>query len=59
MDIGTGKITREEMQGIPHHMLDVIDPTVKFSVVDFMNMGLPIVEKIQQQGKVPILCGGT
>lgn len=59
MDIGTGKITREEMQGIPHHMLDVIDPTVKFSVVDFVNMGLPIVEKIQQQGKIPILCGGT
>ena len=59
MDIGTGKIMKDEMQGIPHHMLDVIDPTVKFSVVDFVNMGLPIVEKIQQQRKIPILCGGT
>ena len=59
MDIGTGKITKEEMQEIPHHMLDVIDPTVKFSVVDFVNMSLPIVEKIQQQDKIPILCGGT
>lgn len=59
MNIGTGKVTEEEKQGVPHHMLDIIDPTEKFSVVDFVNMSLPIIERIQTQGKIPIICGGT
>lgn len=49
MNIGTGKVTEEEKQNIPHHMLDVIDPTEKFSVVDFVSMSLPIIEKIREQ----------
>ncbi len=59
MDIGTGKVTSEEMQWIPHHMLDVIDPIEKYSVVDFVNRALPHIESIQKKGKIPIICGGT
>ena len=59
MDIGTGKITQEEMQWIPHHMLDVIDPSTIFSVVDYVRQALPIIARILQKWKIPILCGGT
>ncbi|NRH20902.1 tRNA (adenosine(37)-N6)-dimethylallyltransferase MiaA [Candidatus Gracilibacteria bacterium] len=59
MNIGTGKITPEETQGIPHHMIDIIDPSKVFSVVDFTKMALPIIDRIQKDGKIPILCGGT
>ncbi len=59
LDIGTGKIQPEEMQWIPHHMLDVIDPSETFSMVDFARDALPIIERIQKEWKVPILCGGT
>ena len=46
MDIGTGKIKPEEMRDIPHHMIDIIDPSEIFSVVDFVNMALPIMDTI-------------
>lgn len=59
MDIWTGKIQKEEIQWIPHHMIDIIDPSVTFSVVDFVKMALPIIERIQSEWKIPILCGGT
>lgn len=59
MDIGTGKVTPEEMNGVVHHMIDVIDPSVKFSMVDFTTMALPIVDSISRKWKIPILCGGT
>ncbi|MBP6981580.1 tRNA (adenosine(37)-N6)-dimethylallyltransferase MiaA [Candidatus Gracilibacteria bacterium] len=59
MDIGTGKITEEEMQGIRHHMLDIISPTEIFSMAEFGKTSLPMIEKIVQTGKIPILCGGT
>lgn len=59
MDIGTGKITPEETQWIPHHMIDIIDPSEIFSVVDFTKMALPIINRIQKEWKIPILCGGT
>lgn len=59
LDIGTGKILPDEMQGIPHHMLDVIDPSQAFSMVDFANMSLPIISDLQKRGKIPILCWGT
>lgn len=59
MDIGTGKITPEEMGTIRHHMLDVIDPSEKFSAVQFRNIAMPILENLWQQKKIPILCGGT
>ncbi len=59
MNIWTGKIKKEEMQCIPHHMINIIDPSVTFSVVDFVKMALPIIEQIQSEWKIPILCGGT
>ena len=59
LNIGTAKPTKEEMGGIPHHMIDVADPTESFSVSDFERMALPIVEDILARGKTPILCGGT
>jgi tRNA dimethylallyltransferase len=59
MDIGTGKIQPEAMQDIPHHMIDVIDPSEVWSVVDYINMALPIIEQLHSVGKIPILCGGT
>ncbi len=59
LEIGTAKPTKEEMGGIPHHMIDAVAPTENFSVSDFERMALPIVEDILARGKVPILCGGT
>ncbi|MBC7503801.1 tRNA (adenosine(37)-N6)-dimethylallyltransferase MiaA [Candidatus Gracilibacteria bacterium] len=59
MDIGTGKIKSEEMRNIPHHMIDVINPNEIFSVVEFVNMALPIIETIHSRGAIAILCGGT
>jgi tRNA dimethylallyltransferase len=59
LDIGTGKITEAEMRGIPHHMLDVIDPTVTYSMVDYRDQALPILEEMRKWWKTPIICGGT
>lgn len=59
MDIGTGKITKEEMQWIPHHMIDIIDPNQVYSVVEYVHRALPIIQEIQKKWKIPILCGGT
>lgn len=59
LDIGTAKPTIEERAGIPHHLIDVCDPKGSFSVSDFEQMALPILEDILARGKVPVLCGGT
>ena len=59
MDIGTGKITETEKEGIPHHMIDIIDPDTDFSVVDFQLQATPLLENLLVRGKTPILCGGT
>ena len=59
MDIGTAKPTSEEMQGIPHHMLDVAEPSEDFSVSRYCQMATPIVEDILNRGKIPIITGGT
>lgn len=59
LDIGTAKPTREERQGIPHHMIDVCDADSDFSVSDFERLALPAVEEILSRGKTPVLCGGT
>ncbi len=59
MNIGTAKPAREEMQGIPHHMLDIVEPGEPMSVGKFTDMAAPIVEDILRRGKVPILAGGT
>ena len=59
MEIGTGKITKEEMQGISHHLLDVASPKRRFSVVQYQKKAIEAIKKIQRKGKLPILCGGT
>ena len=59
MDIGTAKPTAEEMQGIPHHMLDVAEPTEDFSVSRYCEMATPIVDDILSRGKTAIIAGGT
>ena len=59
MDIGTAKPTIDEMQGIPHHMLDVADPREDFSVSRYCSMAAPIVEDILRRGKTAIIAGGT
>ena len=59
MDIGTAKPTREEMQGIPHHMIDVAEPEEDFSVSRYCEMASPIVDDILQRGKTAIIAGGT
>ena len=59
MDIGTGKITKEEIQGISHHLLDVASPKRRFSVVQYQKKAIEVIKKIQRKGKLPILCGGT
>ena len=59
MDIGTAKPTREEMRGVPHHMLDVADPEEDFSVARYVNMASRCVDDVLSRGKLPILAGGT
>ena len=59
MDIGTAKPTAQEMQGIPHHMLDVADPWEDFSVSRYCEMAGPILEDILARGKTAIVAGGT
>ena len=59
MDIGTAKPTPQEMQGIPHHMIDILDPDEDFSVGRYVDMATPIVEDILARGKTAIIAGGT
>ena len=59
MDIGTAKPTTEEMQGIPHHMIDVAEPDDDFSVSRYCQMASPIVDDIISRGKTAIIAGGT
>ena len=59
LNIGTAKPTLDEREGIPHYMIDVVEPTQSFSVSDYEEMALPIVEKLLLEGKTPIICGGT
>ena len=59
MDIGTAKPTVEEMQGIPHHMIDIIEPNEDFSVARYVDMAAACVDDILARGKLPIVAGGT
>ena len=59
MDIGSGKVTRNEMQGIPHYLLDVANPKRKFSVAQYKKLALKEIKNIQTKNKMPILVGGT
>ncbi|MBQ8147861.1 MAG: tRNA (adenosine(37)-N6)-dimethylallyltransferase MiaA [Lachnospiraceae bacterium] len=59
MDIGTAKIMQSEMQGIPHYLIDVLEPTEDFNVVRFQQMAKEALEKIYAEGSIPIVVGGT
>ena len=59
MDIGTAKPTKEEMDGIPHHMIDICEPDEDFSVSRYCEMAAPIVDDIIARGKTAIIAGGT
>lgn len=59
MDIGTAKPTKDEMQGIPHHMLDVAEPDEDFSVSRYCQMATPLLDDILARGKTAIIAGGT
>ena len=59
MDIGTAKVTTEEMQGIKHYMLDIISPDERYSVSDYKVQAEKCIEEILNKGKVPIIVGGT
>lgn len=59
MDIGTAKPTLEERRGVPHHMLDVAEPSEPMSVGKFVDLAAPVVEDILARGKTAILAGGT
>ena len=59
MDIGTAKATKEEQSTVPHHMIDILDPTESFSAAEFAARAEKIACEIHERGRVPILCGGT
>lgn len=59
MDIGSAKIRREEMEGVPHHLIDILEPTQDFNVVLFQKMAKKAMDTIYAQGRLPILVGGT
>lgn len=59
LNIGTAKITPEEMQGVPHHLLDIKEPTEGFSVAEYQQLVREKIAEIQSRGKMPILVGGT
>ena len=59
LNIGTGKITPKEMQGIPHHLLDVVNPKYKFTVIEYQKLAISAIADICKRNKTPIICGGT
>lgn len=59
MDIGSAKVTQEEMDGVKHHLIDVVNPDVPFSVADFKEYGEKALKDIISRGKFPIIAGGT
>jgi tRNA dimethylallyltransferase len=59
MNIGTGKVTKKEMRGIPHYLLDVANPKRRFTVTQYRKLAIKAIKKIHQKGKNPFLVGGT
>ena len=59
LDLGSGKVTKKEMQGIPHHLIDVSSPKRKFSVAQFQKQAYLAIDDILKQGKTPFLVGGS
>ena len=59
MDVGSAKVTAEEMDGVPHHLIDVLNPQDAFNVVVFQEMAKKAMEEIYRNGHIPIVAGGT
>lgn len=59
LDLGSGKVTPEEMQGIVHHLIDVREPNEFFSMADFQKMSYAAIEQIRSRGRLPMIVGGT
>ena len=59
MDVGSAKVTKEEMDGIPHYLIDVLDPEEAFNVVVFQDMAKKAMKRIRENGHIPIVAGGT
>ncbi len=59
MDIGTAKISKKEMENIPHHMIDIVEPNEEFSVGEYVKQAKKIIAEIFERNKVPIVVGGT
>ncbi len=59
LDIGSAKVTSEEMEGIPHYLIDCMEPTEEFHVAAFQSMAMEAIEEIRSQGRLPIIAGGT
>ncbi len=59
LDIGSAKITPKEMQGVPHHLIDVLEPEEPFNIAVFQKMAKEAMKGIYERGNIPIICGGT
>ena len=59
MSVATAKPTVDEMQGIPHHLIDFLEPTESFSVAEYVTLAAAVIREINARGKLPIVCGGT
>ena len=59
LDLGSGKVTPEETQGVPHHLIDVREPNEFFSMADFQRMAYQAIDDIRGRGKLPMIVGGT
>ena len=59
MDIGSAKIRKEEMEGIPHHLIDILNPDEEFNVTVFQRLAKECLEGIFHRGHIPIMVGGT
>ena len=59
MDIGSGKVTKKEMSGVPHYLLDVANPKNRFTVAQYQKLAIKKIKEIQKINKIPILVGGT
>ncbi len=59
LNIGSGNITKKEMSGVPHHLLDVVSPKKIFTVAQYQKFARAAINRIWQKNKLPILCGGT
>ena len=59
LDIGTAKVTPQEMQGVPHHLIDIRDPDQLFSVAEYTQLASRKIHELKEKGAFPVLCGGT